>query len=123
MGTSLEDVALSGVADVLSWRHTLEIFDYEAHPDHKLLTRRVIVYPMFLDKLDMVLATGNIGRDSQDSRWSAYERILEQSFARDSVCRPIMLPEGDARLSQCHALAAKSEEWMEDTKRVAAAGS
>jgi hypothetical protein len=33
--------------------------------------------------------------------------------------RPIMLPEGDPRLSQWPTLAAKSAEWMEDAKRIA----
>jgi hypothetical protein len=56
VGTSIEQVVLSGIADVLSWRHTLEIFDPEAHACYKLLTQKVIVYPKFLDKLDLVLA-------------------------------------------------------------------
>jgi hypothetical protein len=54
LGTSGEEVILSGIADVLFWRHTLDVFDPEEHPDYKLLTHRVIVYPKFLDKLGVV---------------------------------------------------------------------
>jgi hypothetical protein len=35
IGISREDVVLSGMADVLSWRHTLEVVDYDQHRDDK----------------------------------------------------------------------------------------
>jgi hypothetical protein len=69
MGTSREEVCLSGIADVLSWRHTVEVVDYHSHPDCKRPSQRVIVYSKFLHKLDSVLATGNVGMDSESSRW------------------------------------------------------
>jgi hypothetical protein len=82
LGTSREEVALSGIADVLAWQHTLEVVDYDLHPD----------YPKLLDKLDRILAPGNVG-DSERSRWPAHEVILRQSMTWQDDCRPIMLPE------------------------------
>jgi hypothetical protein len=61
LGTSREDFALPGLADVLSWKHTLEVFDHELRPDYKLLTQRVIVFPKFMDKSKLILATGMAG--------------------------------------------------------------
>jgi hypothetical protein len=105
-----------------SWRHALVTFDRKAHPDYKLLTRMVIVYPSFLENLELVLAMGNISMDPRDNRWPAYEMILEQSIEWDLGCRPIMLPEGDSRFAQWPELARNSREWMENAKRIAVAG-
>jgi hypothetical protein len=60
--------------------------------------------------------------DGNDSRWPDYEAILMQSMTWKDDGRPIMLPEGDERLSQWHRLARNSEGWMEDAKRIAVAG-
>jgi hypothetical protein len=100
----------------------LEVFDDEAHPDDKLLTKRNVVYPKFLDKLELILATWNMGMDSQDSRWPAYEAILTQSTAWRDDCWPITLPEGEGRLSQWPELARNLGEWIEDAKRIAVSG-
>jgi hypothetical protein len=68
----------------------------------------VVVYPKFLDRLDAVLATGDISSSDPDqSRWAAYVAILTQSLAWAVGIRPTMLREG---------------EWMEDAKRIAVAG-
>jgi hypothetical protein len=100
MGTTREDVALSGIADALSWRRTLEVVDYDHHPHYKLPSQRVIVYPKFLGKINVVLATGNIGMDSQDSRWPVYEEVLTQAMAWGDNCQPIMLPRGVGQLDE-----------------------
>jgi hypothetical protein len=98
IGTTWEDVALSGFAVALPWWHTLEVVDYDLHPDYKRPSQRVIAYPKLVDKLDLILATGNIGMDSQDSRWSGYEAIITQPITWADHCRAIMFPEGDRRL-------------------------
>jgi hypothetical protein len=77
---------------------------------------------MFLDKLDIVFARGNVEMDSQDSRSPAYETILTKSMAYGEGRRPAMLPEGGASLSQSPELARNSGGWMEDAKRIAVAG-
>jgi hypothetical protein len=51
LGNSREEVALSGRADVLTWRHALE---NSKDPDYLRPGRRVVIYPKFLDKLDEV---------------------------------------------------------------------
>jgi hypothetical protein len=122
LGTPREEVALSYIGDALLWWHTREIVNYDRHPDYKPPRQRVVVYPEFLDKLGVVLATRNLGIDQNDSKWPAYEAILSQSMTCGDNCRPMMLPDGDERFSQWPELARNSEEWMEDTKRVAVAG-
>jgi hypothetical protein len=49
---SREEVALSGNADALTWRHAFEISD---NPDYPRRGQRIIVCPKFLDKLDSIL--------------------------------------------------------------------
>jgi hypothetical protein len=78
---------------------------------------RAIVYSKFLNKLNDLIASGNIGVDPEESRWRACEAI---SWPVGS--RPITVPEGDPRLSQWPILAAKAGEWMVDAKRIAVAG-
>jgi hypothetical protein len=73
-----------------------------------------MVYPEFFGKRDLVLATGNIEIDSQESRWPAYEAILTNSTAWDETRQPIILPEGEFRLARWPELAHDSEEWMWD---------
>jgi hypothetical protein len=94
LGNSQGKVALSGIVDAFTWRHALETsFD----PDYKRPGQSVIVYPKFLDKLGLVVATGNIGMDRCDSRWPVYEAILKQSMSRQMLvavagARPQFVP-------------------------------
>jgi hypothetical protein len=81
-----------------------------------------VVYPKFLENLDQIMSTGEIGADLSQSRWPPYEAILMQSMTWPEGSRPIMLPEGDLRLSHSPILAVKAGEWMEDTKWIAVAG-
>jgi hypothetical protein len=82
-----------------------------------------VVYPTFLYKLDAILASGFISSSDPDqSRWTAYEPILTQSMTWRVGSRPMMLPEGDSRLSQSPELASKAGECMDDAKRIAVAG-
>jgi hypothetical protein len=92
LGNSREEVDLSGIVDVLTRRHALET-SYLRHG------QRVVVYAKFLHELNDIIASGNIGLDSVQSRWSAYEEILTQSMTWPEGSRPIMLPDGDPRLS------------------------
>jgi hypothetical protein len=90
-----ESVALSGVYDALLWRHAMQT---SLDPNYKRPGQRVIVYPKFLDKLGSVLASGNIGLDTEGDRHLAYEKIPEQRSAwQDHVC-PVMLPEDSPNL-------------------------
>jgi hypothetical protein len=79
----------------------------------------VAAYPKFLDKLDAVSSSGDIGADPEACRWPAYEAILTQSVNWPADKRPVMLPEGDPRLSQWPVLAANAASWMQDAKRIA----
>jgi hypothetical protein len=67
-GNSREKVAFSGIVDVLSWRRAFEI---SQDPNFLRAGQRVVVYPKFLDKLDAILASGDIGLDPVQSRWRA----------------------------------------------------
>jgi hypothetical protein len=60
----------------------------------------VVVYPKFLDRLDDILLSGDIGLDSEQCRWPAYEAILTPSLTWPVDKRSLILPEGDARLSR-----------------------
>jgi hypothetical protein len=97
LGNSQEEVALSGIVDVLTWRHGP---DTSQAPNYPGPGQREVVYPKFLDKLDSILSNGDIGPDPTQSRWPAYEAILIQSMTWLEGSRSIMLPEGDRRLSQ-----------------------
>jgi hypothetical protein len=77
LGNSREEVALSGIVDVLAWRQALET---SQDPDYLRPSQHVTVYPKFLDRLDAVLSSGDIGMDSCQERWPAYEAILLQSL-------------------------------------------
>jgi hypothetical protein len=55
---SRESVALSGVYDALAWGHAME---NSMDPNCKRTVRRVSVYPKFLNKLGLVLVSGNVG--------------------------------------------------------------
>jgi hypothetical protein len=112
-------VPLSGIADVLSWRHALET---SHDPNYLTPGRRVVVYPKFLDKLGEVFASGDIGIDRVQSRWPADKTILVQSMTWPHDKRPVLLPEGDHRLPIWSIPIAQAMEWMEDAKRIAVAG-
>jgi hypothetical protein len=75
LGNSREEVALSGIVDLLTWRHALE-----PSQDSNYLrpSQRVVVYPKFLDNLDSILSYGDISSDPIESRWPAYEAMLTQ---------------------------------------------
>jgi hypothetical protein len=49
-----ENIALSGIADALTWRHSLEM-----STEHPRSAKRVVVHPDFLSKALLVFATGN----------------------------------------------------------------
>jgi hypothetical protein len=72
-----------------------------------------------LDKPDVVLSSGSTEEDPEQCRWPAYEEILTQSLRWSVDKRPIIVSEGDPRLSQWPTLAANSGKWMEDAKRIA----
>jgi hypothetical protein len=116
---SRESIALSGVVDVLIWRHAVET---SIDPDFKRLGRRVIVYPKFLNKLGLVLATANIGLDTEGRRDLGYEKVLEQSMTWPESLPPVMLQEDSPERSRWPALAQHAQKWMEDAKRIAVAG-
>jgi hypothetical protein len=119
LGNSGEEVALSGIVDVLTLRHALET----GHdPDYLRLAQRVIVYPKFLDKLDSILSTGEIGLDPTQSRWPACGAILTGSMSRPVDTRPAMLPEDSLQLGRWPELAAKATSWIGNAKRIAVAG-
>jgi hypothetical protein len=61
----------------------------------------------------------NIGADLESYRWPAFEAILTQSMSLPVERRPVVLPEGDPRLSQWPDLAANAASWMQDAKRIA----
>jgi hypothetical protein len=109
---SREDVALSGIVEVLSWRHALETSPGQ----------RLIVDPKLLDKLESILSTRDIGLGSIQSRWRAYEVILTQSTTWPEDMRPVMLYDSHTRLSQWPTLSSKAGEWMDDAKQIAVAG-
>jgi hypothetical protein len=56
---------------------------------------RVIVYPKFLDKLTIVLATGNVGHDPVHSRWPTYEKILQEIQPWPVENHPVVICEDD----------------------------
>jgi hypothetical protein len=116
LGTSREEIALSGIVDVLSWRHVFEKAEDQSLPRP---VQRVIVYPKFLEKLDAVLSSGDISADSEYCRAPAYEAILLQSMSWPVDRHPILLPERDARLSHWPDLVANAAKWMQDAKRTA----
>jgi hypothetical protein len=70
-GTSRETVALSGISDVLTWRHILE-----SNPEIKRPGQRTVICPDFPTKLELVLAAANPGMDSQQELWLEYQAIL-----------------------------------------------
>jgi hypothetical protein len=51
-----------------------------------------MVYPKFLDNLNAILSSGDIGADPEQSRWPEYEAILTQSMTwtltSDQSCDP-----------------------------------
>jgi hypothetical protein len=65
LGTSREEIAVSGIVDVIAWRH---VFEKAADPTLLRPGQRVVVYPKFLDTLDAVLASENIGADPDLTR-------------------------------------------------------
>jgi hypothetical protein len=77
LGNSREEVALSGIIDVLTWRHALETTHGPNYLSH---VRRVIVYPKFLENLNEILSTEKIDFGPIQSIWPAYEAILTQSM-------------------------------------------
>jgi hypothetical protein len=118
-GNSWEEVALSGIGDVLTWQHAVKP---SQDSDYLRPGQSVIVYPKFLDKLDYILSSGEIGSDPIQSRRPAYEAILIPSMTRPGGSRPIMLPEGYPRLSPWPIIALEAAECMEDAKRITVAG-
>jgi hypothetical protein len=119
MGNTREEVALSGIADALAWRHALEMPD---GPDFVPLGRRIVVYPEFLDKLGPIFETGDLSLDPVESRRPAYEAILTQSISWPVTSRPIMLPAGDQRLSLWLPGDWNVFGWMLDARRIAVSG-
>jgi hypothetical protein len=89
LGNSREEAALSGIVDVLSWRHALET---SQDPNCLPPGQRVVVYLKFLDKLNDIMATEDIRLDPVQRRLPAYEAILMQSMTWPESSRPIMLP-------------------------------
>jgi hypothetical protein len=82
----------------------------------------VIVYPKFLNRLGIVLETGNIGLYAEGNRDLAYKKTLEQRATwQEHVC-PILVPEDSARRSSWPTLGQHCTEWMEGAKRIAVAG-
>jgi hypothetical protein len=105
LGKSREEVALSGVADVLPWRNALET---RRDPNFLRPGQRVVVCPKFLDELDAILSSGDIGFYQEQCIWPAYEGILKQSLTWPIDKRPVMLPEGDRLPSQRYISASPS---------------
>jgi hypothetical protein len=87
-GISREAVALSGISDALIWRHVLKP-SKEYRSDLTGPGKRIIIYLEFLTKLGLVLTTGNLGMDSQEDFWPAYQAILSLVDTRQDDCRPI----------------------------------
>jgi hypothetical protein len=94
---SRENVALSGVADALNWRHALEM---SQDPSYLRRGQRVVVHPKILDKLSTVSATGNAGLDPVDSRWRAYERIFSEIQTWPAANRPVTICEDDPEIGK-----------------------
>jgi hypothetical protein len=79
-------------------------------PDYTRPGQPVIVYPKFLEKLGVVLATENVGLDPADSRWPTYEQILELSPTWPVDSRPVMLPEDSSDLARWPVLSQQVKE-------------
>jgi hypothetical protein len=116
MGLSREEVYFSCSADVLAWRHALEISE---DPDYERPGLRVAVYPKSLNKLGLVYSTCNMGIDGEACRWPAYEAILVQ--AASWAHRMILLPEDPEDVARFEELTGNVESWMRDAKTVAVA--
>jgi hypothetical protein len=117
LDSSRESVALSGVYNALVWRHAMET---SMDPNYKRRGQRVIVYPRFLDKFGIILASGNVGFDIKGNRDIVYENGLQEKETWLEF--PVFMPEDGLCLTIYPVLVQPVQEWMEDTKRIAVAG-
>jgi hypothetical protein len=69
------------------------VFEIVQDPDHLRPGHRIVDYPKFLDKLNGILFTGDIGLDPNQSRCPAYAALLTKSLTCPVDSRQIMLPE------------------------------
>jgi hypothetical protein len=75
MKNDADSARLAAVAETVERKHALE-------PDNeKRQSRWIVIYPPELDKLEAVLATGDISLDSEEGHGIAYQRILEASLS------------------------------------------
>jgi hypothetical protein len=74
----------------------------------------------WFDQLEVALR-GNSGFFAS-TRNGGHRAGGQRSLTWPADKRPIMVPEGDPRLSRWSVLAANAVEWMEDAKRIAVAG-
>jgi hypothetical protein len=78
-------LALSWVAEALTWIHALEGSDDQGY---KLIGLRVVIYPDILTKL-------GLGMDSHEELWPLYQIILDQCSTWAYSCQPVIIPESD----------------------------
>jgi hypothetical protein len=88
MDSGKESVAISAIAEALSWRYALENV---SDPDYQLVGKRVIVYPAFLKKFDTVAVTGNVGLDLKGGGDVAYLKIMEECQAWRDDFKPTFI--------------------------------
>jgi hypothetical protein len=121
MRVSKEEVGLSGISNALTWLPVCEENDYVQNLEYKRPGQRVIIYPDFLSKLGLALATRNLGIDPCEEHWPVYEAILIQSESWNDGCHQIIIPESDSRLRQREETNGKISDWMEEAKTIAVA--
>jgi hypothetical protein len=94
LGNSREQVGLSGIVEVLTWRCALET---SQDPDYLRSGLLVVVYPKSLDKLDSILSTGDIGlgptnviacgRHVEDGPFGSQREYMHGRFQTNRSCR------------------------------------
>jgi hypothetical protein len=111
-GGSRESVALSGISNVVTWRHVLELSQ-----DHPRPGKRIVIYPDFLGKTGLILSTCNVRIDPESERWPVYEEIMWLQDTWHDSCRPEILTAGEP-----HLLSHVSQECIDESMEGKARG-
>jgi hypothetical protein len=113
MSNDATSATLVAVAEAVEWKHALE------PEEPKRLGQRVIINPPTLDKLEMVLFSGDFSLDSEESHGIAYQRIM-------TACASFQNP---PRFYSCDSqdfggldIADKVPTWMHTAKEISIGG-
>jgi hypothetical protein len=101
--------ALVAVAEAVEWRHALEPLGT------KRKVQRVIIYPLTLDNLEAVLATGDGSLDSEPRHSIAYQRILAASATFERT--PVFFLSSSQEFGGL-TIADKVPQWMHTAKEI-----